>query len=134
MNTSEALNWLENRPEVTSLRAAVCDLNGLMRGKRMPVDQARKLLDGKMRLPLSAVCPDIWGRDVADNPLVFESGDADGICQHTGTGFLPLGWTGSPSALWPMWLSHDDGRPYEGDPRRVLQLICQRYAALGELG
>ncbi len=131
MNTSEALNWLENRPEITSLRAAVCDLNGLMRGKRVPINQAKKLLDGKMRLPLSAVCPDIWGRDVEDNPLVFEEGDSDGICTHTGTGFLPLGWTGSPSALLPMWMGWDDGRPYEGDPRRALEKVCQRYAALG---
>lgn len=41
LDTAEALAWLENRPEITSLRAAVCDLNGILRGKRVPVAQAR---------------------------------------------------------------------------------------------
>ena len=70
--------WLEGRPDITSLRAAVCDLNGILRGKRVPVAQAQKVLEGAMRMPYSITCLDIWGEDVKGNPLVFQQGDVDG--------------------------------------------------------
>ena len=51
----EELRWLESRTDIRSLRAAVCDLNGVMRGKRIPLDQAEKVLSGSLRMPLSVV-------------------------------------------------------------------------------
>ena len=74
------------RPDITSLRAAVCDLNGILRGKRVPVAQAGKVLGGAMRMPYSITCLDIWGEDVKGNPLVFQQGDIDGRCEPTGRG------------------------------------------------
>ena len=68
MDTATALAWLESRPDITSLRAAVCDLNGILRGKRVPVAQAGKVLAGQMRMPYSIVGLDIWGEDIAGNP------------------------------------------------------------------
>ena len=131
MDTAEALAWLESRPDITSLRAAVCDLNGILRGKRVPVAQARKVLEGQMRMPYSITGLDIWGEDVAGNPLVFEQGDVDGRCEPTGRGFLPMNWLGSPTALLPLWMLNEDGTPYLGDPRRALAAVCDRFAALG---
>ena len=74
MKPEEALAWLESRPDITSLRAAVCDLNGILRGKRVPVAQAGKVLEGATRMPYSITCLDIWGEDVKGNPLVFQHG------------------------------------------------------------
>ncbi|TGV36384.1 glutamine synthetase, partial [bacterium M00.F.Ca.ET.168.01.1.1] len=81
---ADVLNWLESREDIQSLRAAVCDLNGIMRGKRIPVEQARKALEGKLRMPYSAIGLDIWGEDIEGNAQVFSTGDADGLCQWTG--------------------------------------------------
>jgi glutamine synthetase len=131
LNTETALDWLENRPDITSLRAAVCDLNGILRGKRVPVAQASKVLEGQMRMPYSITCLDIWGEDVAGNPLVFAQGDVDGRCEPTGRGFLPVNWLGSPTALLPLWMLNEDGTPYLGDPRRALAAVCDRFRALG---
>ena len=44
MNIKDSLDWLEGHEEIKSLRAAVCDLNGVMRGKRIPLEQAEKVL------------------------------------------------------------------------------------------
>lgn len=63
--------------KLRTIRIAACDLNGQMRGKRMPVGLADKLDDGSARMPISTLNVDLWGRDVEDNPLVFETGDAD---------------------------------------------------------
>jgi glutamine synthetase len=131
VETTAALAWLERRPEITSLRAAVCDLNGILRGKRVPVAQARKVLEGEMRMPYSIACLDIWGEDVADNPIVWKHGDVDGRCAPTGRGFLPMDWLGTPSALMPLWLTEEDGAPYLGDPRQALAAVVERYRARG---
>ncbi|MER8584116.1 glutamine synthetase family protein [Mesorhizobium sp. M1338] len=128
---ADVLNWLESRTDIQSLRAAVCDLNGIMRGKRIPVEQARKALEGKLRMPYSLIGLDIWGEDIEGNTLVFSTGDADGLCQWTGRGILPVAWTAHPTALIPLWLADETGAPYLGDPRRALARILDRYKALG---
>jgi len=131
VSAGEALKWLECRPGITSLRVAVCDLNGILRGKRIPVGQTPKVLAGDVRMPLSITGLDIWGADVADNPIVFDKGDVDGRCEPTGRGFLPVDWLGSPTALIPLWMSDEAGAPYLGDPRRALAAVCDRFAARG---
>ena len=131
MTGEETLKWLQEHPEIESLRVAVCDLNGSLRGKGIPVGQAKKALQGEMRIPLSAVGVDIWGEDIVGSELVFESGDVDGICEWTGRDILPINWLAKPTALIPLWLREESGEPFLGDPRRALASIVDRYAALG---
>ncbi|WP_246245711.1 glutamine synthetase family protein [Mesorhizobium zhangyense] len=127
----DALAWLAKHPEIDSLRVAVCDLNGVLRGKRIASDQARKALEGGMRMPYSLVGLDIWGEDIEGNALVFSNGDADAICHWTGRDILPIDWTSHPTALVPLSLAHDDGSPFLGDPRQALAAILKRYAGHG---
>ena len=124
-------NWLDERPEIGSIYACVCDLNGTLRGKRVPVSQAEKVERGDLRMPLSVVNVDVWGEDIAGSELVFESGDADGLCEYTGRALLPVTWTSKPTALAMLWMRHEDGTLFEGDPRRALATVVERYAALG---
>jgi glutamine synthetase len=131
MNAHDPLLWLSDNAEVRSLRAAVCDLNGVMRGKRIPVEQAEKVLQGSLRMPLSVVGVDIWGEDIVNSPLVFSTGDADGLCEPIGRGILPMTWTAEPTALIPLWLREESGAPFGGDPRRALAGIVDRYKVLG---
>lgn len=131
MQPTEMLEWLAAHPEISSLRAAVCDLNGALRGKRVPATQAKKALSGGLRMPLSVVGVDVWGEDIVGGKLVFETGDADGICEWTGRGPLPINWTASPTALVPLWLAMDNRAPFPGDPRRALAAVVDRFAAHG---
>jgi glutamine synthetase len=123
--------WLREHPEIRTVRAAVSDLNGQARGKRIPARFGDKLLTDGTRMPYSVLNVDIWGDDIEDSPLVFESGDRDGILMPTERGFVPMPWLTNPSALLPMWMFTDDGRPYEGDSRHALRLMLERYAAHG---
>ena len=124
-------NWLKQHPEIESVFAYVCDLNGTMRGKRVPVDQVQKVTEGSVRMPLSVLNVDIWGEDIANSALVFETGDSDGLCDFTGRALLPISWTSRPSALAMLWMRHEDGSPFEGDPRRALAAVVERYHAMG---
>ena len=114
-----------------TIRVAACDLNGQMRGKRVPGSYGEKLEQGAVRMPISALNLDILGADVVDSPLVFATGDADGILLPTGRGPVPLPWLGTPQPLVPMAMYREDGRPFMGDPRHVLEAVLARYAARG---
>jgi glutamine synthetase len=83
------------------------------------------------RFPFSVLNLDIWGEDIEDSPLVFRAGDPDGVLKPTERGYLPVPWLASPTALLPIWMFHEDGRPYDGDPRQALARVIDRYTALG---
>ena len=124
-------DWLRKNPQVRSIRVAAADLNGQPRGKRIPTRYAEKALDGGTRFPFSVLNLDIWGEDIEDSPLVLESGDKDGVLKPTERGFMPMPWLETPAALLPIWMFHDDGRPFAGDPRHALNAVVQRYKAKG---
>ncbi|MBV7397091.1 glutamine synthetase family protein [Mameliella sediminis] len=129
--TAPSADWLHDRPQIRTIRAAACDVNGVARGKRMPIPSAIKMLKDGTRFPFSALNVDIWGEDIADSPLVFDSGDRDAILFPTERGFVPMPWLEAPSALIPIWMFHEDGRPYEGDPRHALSFVQNRFAEKG---
>lgn len=131
MPVADVKNWLSERREIETIFACVCDLNGSLRGKRLPVDQALKVIKGGMRMPLSAVGVDIWGEDIENSKLVFETGDVDGLCDFTGRDLLPITWSERPTAMALLWMREEDGTPFSGDPRRALDNVVERYKALG---
>ena len=114
--------------EYQTIRVAACDLNGQLRGKRVPGSYAAKLDRGAVRMPLSALNVDIFGADIEGSPLVFESGDADGILRPTGRGPVPVPWVDVPQPLVPMSMYHEDGRAFDGDPRHALESVLQRFS------
>ncbi|WP_413718578.1 glutamine synthetase family protein [Silicimonas sp. MF1-12-2] len=123
--------WLRKHPEIRTITTAVADLNGQARGKRMPVGFSDKVMEGTTRMPLSVLNVDIWGDDIEDSPLVFETGDRDGILRPTGRGFVPVPWLQNPSALLPMWMYTESGEPFAGDPRHALAKVLERYKERG---
>lgn len=124
-------DWLKAHPEVRAIVAAVSDLNGQARGKRMPAEFAEKACKNGIKMPLSTLNVDIWGDDIENSPLVFESGDRDGVCKPTERGFVATPWLENPAALLPMWMFSETGEPFGGDPRHALAAVLQRYAEKG---
>ncbi|MBT9382433.1 glutamine synthetase family protein [Pseudooceanicola sp. CBS1P-1] len=131
MDKAEAERWLAERPEIETIFACICDLNGVMRGKRVPAEQIDKIVDGSLRMPLSLLSMDVWGEDIEGNDLVFDTGDADGLCDFTGRSLSPVDWTSRPAAFAQLWMREEDGTPFAGDPRRALADIVARYKKLG---
>lgn len=114
-----------------TFRVAAVDLNGQMRGKRVPAAYASKLDSGSVRMPIAALNVDIEGADIEGSPLVFETGDADGMMKPTGRPAVPLPWLDAPQPLVPMMMYFDDGTPFYGDARHALMSVLERYAARG---
>ncbi|MFC3526860.1 glutamine synthetase family protein [Paracoccus mangrovi] len=131
MTSQDAPAWLAERPEIETIFACICDLNGVMRGKRVPIEQLDKITSGALRMPLSLLSMDIWGEDIEGNDLVFDTGDADGLCDFTGRPISPVDWTSRPAAFAQLWMRQEDGRPFMGDPRRALAAVVDRFRERG---
>ena len=114
-----------------TFQCGAADLNGQLRGKRLPTDMADKVAASGIRFPLSVFNLDIWGEDIENSPLVFETGDADGKILPTERGALPLPWLAEPTTLIPLWGFNEDGSPFAGCPRQALKSIVDRFAAHG---
>ena len=80
---------------------------------------------------MSVLNVDIWGDDIENSPLVFDTGDRDGILYPTDRGFVPMPWLSSSAALLPAWMFREDGQPFYGDPRHALASVLARYEERG---
>ena len=105
-----------------SLRVAAVDLNGQLRGKRVPKGMSSK----QMRMPLSVLNIDVFGADIEESPLVFETGDQDGIMEPVGRDPVPLPWVAGAAELDLRVMHNEDGSPFEGDPRIALSSVLDR--------
>ena len=114
-------------PAADAMHIALCDLNGVARGKRIPGAGLEKALQGNLRMPLSVPTVDIWGRDIENCDMIFASGDGDGICQPIRDHLLTTPWLGPNTGTLPVWMFTEAGEPNEVDPRQALARITQRY-------
>ncbi|WP_226664828.1 glutamine synthetase family protein [Microbulbifer aggregans] len=128
LEASEA--FLSEHPDLKWIEGFAFDINGIPRGKWLPADSARKLLAGGLQMPRSAVSLDIWGRDIENSPLVFASGDSDGVC-HPVSPICLAPWHREKTAQLHMQLYEADGSELYADPRAQLQKVVSRLADLG---
>ncbi len=126
---SPVTRFLEDHPEVETVEVVLTDLNGIYRGKWLPAHSAGKVLEGKLKMPLTAVSPDIWGRDV--RTLCHQTGDGDGVCTPVENSIRMLPWLSHPTAQLFLQLNTEDGTPWEFDPRVVLKNVCAMYHERG---
>ena len=109
----------------------ITDLNGNLRGKRIPASAMKKVMKEGVKLPRSVVGFDFWGADVLDNGLVFETGDSDGICLPVSDKAVPVPWAESPREQVLAMMHNPDGSAFEADPRQVLKRVVDRFKAKG---
>ncbi len=126
-----AKKWLDANPNIDNYLAAICDLNGILRGKRIPLSQAGKIFKGDIRMPLSICYLDIWGEEISNSSFITDTGDSDGICHWTGRMPMLMDWMPTPAAFVPLWLKNEDGSNFMGDPRCVLANIVDRFKEKG---
>lgn len=130
MPPSDTLEQTVVENDIKFLTPFIVDLNGVLRGKRLPSTQLNKVVKKGIRMPLSAANVDIWGKDIDDSPLVFQSGDVDGKCIWTEQTPLLMSWNESHSLMLPMSYFNEDGSPFMGDSRNILRSVLQKFAAM----
>lgn len=127
-NLESARQFLAENPDIEIIEALLIDLNGVHRGKWIPRHKLESVFTGGLRMALTGVTPDIWGRDVP--ALCEKTGDGDGICVPETRTLKRLPWLARPTAQVYLHLTHD-GEPWGYDPRVVLDRVQRRFADLG---
>ncbi|WP_240796896.1 glutamine synthetase family protein [Terasakiella sp. SH-1] len=117
--------------QVAEFDIFLSDLNGQLRGKRLPATSLDKIMTEGFKMPRSVVGVDYWGDDVIENGLVFETGDSDGICVPIKNTLAPVTWEDAPRQQVISMMTNPDGSPFTADPRQCLQVICEKFKALG---
>ena len=123
-----ARQFLAENPDIEIIEVLLIDLNGVHRGKWIPRHKLESVFEGGLRMALTGVTPDIWGRDVES--LCANTGDGDGICVPTVRTLKRLPWLARPTAQMYLHLTHE-GESWGYDPRVVLTNLQQRFTDRG---
>ncbi|MCB1444489.1 MAG: glutamine synthetase [Rhizobiaceae bacterium] len=108
------------------------DMNGRLRGKRLPPEAGKKIWSGAVRLPASTQSLDIWGDDNDDlTGISLTLGDPDGKVIPDSRSHVAMPWApdGSSQMLATMHTLSDE--VHFCDPRGMLARVLERYDALG---
>nr|WP_277972384.1 glutamine synthetase family protein [Pantoea agglomerans] len=126
----EVKTWLERHPDTQYVDILLNDLNGVFRGKRIPVSALPKLEKG-CYFPASVFAMDILGNTVEEAGLGQSLGEPDNLC-------LPVTGTLVPSASDPQHIAqllltmcNQDGTPFDVEPRNVLNRLWQQLRNRG---
>ncbi|MEM7499173.1 MAG: glutamine synthetase family protein [Pseudomonadota bacterium] len=119
-------------PDIAVAEVFVVDLNGVLRGKLVPVEMLGKLARGAMKLPISTLALDIFSIDVPETGLAIERGDPDGTLLAIPETVAPVLWADRPTMQVQCMLSDETDRSVsEYDPRGILARVAARAAAMG---
>src|SRR5699024_3590262 len=100
-NASEVNDFLELHPDISSIDLLISDLNGIVRGKRIPRDNLLKAWRDGINLPASLFALDTLGNTVEETGLGLVSGDGDRVCRAIPGTLMPTPWlrNGKPAQL-----------------------------------
>lgn len=120
-------------PQVRVAEVFVPDINGVPRGKLVPMDGLGKLAKGGMKMPLSSVGLDVFGCDVGRSRIALEIGDPDSPLIPIPESLALMDWTDPPAAQVQAMMAETDGsgRIASLDPRGALVRVVDRAAAMG---
>jgi len=122
-------NFLDSNPDIEVFEVILPDLAGGLRGKWVTRDKIRKVMEGGLKLPISSVAFDVWGRDAEE--WVFDSGDGDGMCEADIRTLVPVPWAKRPTGQVMISLRELSGEPCVIDPRVILRQQLERFAEYG---
>ncbi|MBY5926136.1 MULTISPECIES: glutamine synthetase family protein [unclassified Halomonas] len=128
----EARDFLQRHPEIDSVDLLISDLNGVLRGKRIPTDNLEKAFVSGIALPGSVFALDITGNTVEETGLGLDIGDRDQICRPVPGSLMVAPWQrDGRHAQLLMSMRDDDDGPFFADPRNVLAAQVQRLSDRG---
>lgn len=124
-NAEILTKFLKDHPEIEVFEVILPDINGKLRGKWIERDNITKVINGGLKLPLTAIAFDIWGRD--PESWVYDSGDEDGVCIADIRTLTTMPWVKRPTAQIIMSLNEFNNTPCKYDVRNILQSVMTRF-------
>src|ERR1700739_2592081 len=127
---AELESLLMANPAIQFVDAAIADISGALRGKRIAVSDAPKLFDHGMQIPLSLHLMDVRGEMMNPGGRGYSDGDPDGTAWPIAGTVTEVWGADPPRAQMLLRLCPADGEPLSYDPRNILDRVLQRFAEL----
>lgn len=122
-------DFLSANPNIEIFEVILPDANGNLRGKWLPRSKIEKAFNGSLKLSITTLSFDVWGRDVES--WVLDDGDSDGICYADPRTLSVVPWLDKPTAQVLLSMNEVTGEPCNIDPRSILKSLMERFAKLG---
>jgi len=124
-------NYLAARPETRFMEPLIADMNGILRGKRVGVDELGKAFKNGVNMCAATTLLDTLGNTFDGIPQGLRDGDPDAKALAVPGSLAPVPWATLPTAQVLLEMINLDGSPYENDPRNVLRRATQPLSELG---
>ena len=123
--------YLEQHPGTSFLEPLIPDINGILRGKRLGVDDFYKAFGHGLNFCGSATLMDSQGRTLDSIPCGSSDGDPDVMALAVPGSLAPVPWAKTPMGQFLMEMVELDGSPYPWDTRNILRHAMQPLQELG---
>ena len=127
----ELKEFMEAHPETRFMDAFAADMNGVLRGKRVQVDEFDKIFGNGSNYCASTVLMNLKGEGAESVSYGSTDGDPDIKSVAVAGSLAPVPWASLPTAQCLLELQEFDGKPYFLDPRTVLRNALRALKDLG---
>ena len=128
-NNESLQAYLDAHPQTEVFEVLIPDLCGGLRGKWITRDKIHKVFAGQLKIPLSSIAFDVWGRDGEE--WVFDSGDGDGYCEADGRTLVPVPWLQRSTGQVVVSMREVGGAHCDYDSRHIIRNLMLRFADRG---
>ena len=128
-NNDAVQAYLDAHPQTEIFEVLIPDLCGGLRGKWITRDKIKKVFAGQLKIPLSSIAFDVWGRDGEE--WVFDSGDGDGYCEADSRTLAPVPWLQRSTGQVVVSMREVGGAHCDYDSRHIIRTLMLKFADLG---
>lgn len=128
---SEFEGFLKKFPDTQYVDAFISDVCGIVRGKRIPVEDAAKIWQAGVQMPFCLYFLDVTGEDLDPGNRSGSRGDPDGTAWPVPGTLQNVPWAAVPTAQVLLTMPDQAEVPYRVDPRQVLADLLARFKQRG---
>ena len=132
MSSLDELNlFLKSHPDLEILELLVPDMNGIIRGKRLDVSEAKTLFSKGINFPAATHLLDSSGDVIDGLVLGTDDGDPDVIAKPVANSLSYIPWLDKPAAQAMITMFDRNGEHYSNESRNILRQVIEKFEADG---
>ena len=130
MTSLDQLNhFLESNPDLEILELLVPDMNGIIRGKRLDVSEAKSLFSKGINFPAATHLLDSSGNVIDGIVLGTDDGDPDVTAKPVVNSLSQIPWLDKPAAQVMITMFDENAEPYANESRNILRNVIKKFEA-----
>jgi glutamine synthetase len=127
----ELASFLKNYPDTGTMELLIPDMHGILRGKRIRKPDFGKVCADGLYFCAGATMLTVLGETVPGMPYTEGDGDPDLPAWLVPGSIAPVPWAKKATGQALFRLSYDNGEPFFGDPRSILEHALKPFQKRG---